>query len=207
MKSRCTMQWSIAPYQTKIPQLNQNIHPRIVLPYPQGHWSPVYQPVILTLMLYSDCISLSSSLLVTTKALPASCSMIIKDPLLSWRLYMRLVRQDCNEKAGIHKGYTFERLSHGRRQQTTGPKCHYIFKIFKIIELQYHICNHHGKCIWISTNMPGIVSINLKITWNLERFERTWRILHGKTSGYVLSVKFQLFFFSSELVLALTLTY
>ena len=47
-------------------------------------------------------------------------------------------------------------LTHDRREQTTGPKFHKMFKNFKIIENHYYLWNHRGKCIQTSTNMPSI---------------------------------------------------
>ena len=40
--------------------------------------------------------------------------------------------------------------------QMTGQKFHKFVKNLKIIERYYYIWNPHGKCIEISTNMPGI---------------------------------------------------
>ena len=44
-------------------------------------------------------------------------------------------------------------LSVSRRQFQNFPK---MFKNVKIVEFHYHIWNHQGNCIQISTNMPSI---------------------------------------------------
>ena len=38
-----------------------------------------------------------------------------------------------------------------------------ITKYVTIVEIHYHIWNHHGKCIQISTNMPGIGAVSYEI--------------------------------------------
>ena len=52
-----------------------------------------------------------------------------------------------------------EYFARDRREQTTVQNCHKIVKNVKIVESRDNIWNHHGKCIQISINMPGIVSL------------------------------------------------
>ena len=47
--------------------------------------------------------------------------------------------------------------------QTTGQKLNKFGKNVKILEFRDHIWNHHEKYIEISTNMPGIGSVNREI--------------------------------------------
>ena len=48
--------------------------------------------------------------------------------------------------------------------QTAGQKLNKLGKNVTILEFHDHIWNHHEKYIEISTNMPGIGSVNREIT-------------------------------------------
>ena len=87
-------------------------------------------------------------------------------------------------------------LPRGRHEQTTGPTFHKMLKNIKIIEYHYHIWNHHGKCIRISTNMLGIGFLIVKQAFNLKILTTEKRILHGKSIAVV-----------KVLFLSLTFTY
>ena len=45
-------------------------------------------------------------------------------------------------------------------------------KNVKIVEFHYHIRNHHEKCIQISTNMPGIGSVNREIAVQISEISK-----------------------------------
>ena len=48
----------------------------------------------------------------------------------------------------------------------------------KIVEFHDHIWNHYEKCIQISTNMPGIGSVNCEIAVKISEFEKAnWILL------------------------------
>ena len=82
--------------------------------------------------------------------------------------------------------FKYEKPRHGRylplltlttRQASADVMSKEILKNAKIVEFQYHIRNHHEKCIQISTNMPSIGSV-------LRILRKTKTILHdGEADG------------------------
>ena len=65
-----------------------------------------------------------------------------------------------------------------------------MFRNFQIIEFQNYIWNHHGKCIQISTNMPGIGLVVREIAFEFGIILRkqTRFCFISETNGRVLSV-------------------
>ena len=62
-------------------------------------------------------------------------------------------------------------------------------KNVEIIEFQYNIWNHHGKCIQISTNMPCIGSLIREIKVKIQQFEDSKQTLLSKNEARVKVLK------------------
>ena len=70
-----------------------------------------------------------------------------------------------------------------------GSKMTHIFRNSEMIEFHNYICNHHGKCIQISTNMSSISSVIPEIDIKIQIFEECKITLLSKTNARILSVK------------------
>ena len=60
------------------------------------------------------------------------------------------------------------------------------FRNVKIMEFGDYICNHHEKCIQISTNMPGIGLVICEIVENFEN--QNDFCMAGETNSFVQSI-------------------
>ena len=56
------------------------------------------------------------------------------------------------------------------------------------MEFNDHIWSRHEKCIKISTNIPGIGSVNREITIKMSECPKATTVLLSKTNARVLSV-------------------